>query len=242
MVASRNPSAQKLAQLESKLGYRFNDRKILIRALTHKSAMATDETDLTASYQRLEFMGDRVLAVVIAEMLFDAFPNAEEGELARRLTGLVRNETCASVATDCDMPSYILLSESENRAGGRNKAAIIGDVCEAIMAAIYFDGGWEAARSFIERNWRERMESWSKPLRDPKTALQEWAHGKKRPAPTYKEISRSGPDHALSFVMEVKVEGLQTAKGEGNSKRDAEQKAASMMLVREGVWEKDDYE
>ena len=241
-MAKGNSSAQNLAQLESKLGYRFQDKNFLVRALTHKSAMSHDETDLTASYQRLEFMGDRVLALVIAEMLYKAFPDAEEGELARRLTGLVRNETCADVAIDCDMPAYILLSDNENRAGGREKEAIIGDVCEAVMAAIYFDGGMEAARAFIERNWRERMESWSKPLRDPKTALQEWAHGKKRPAPTYSESSRSGPDHALTFVMEVKVEGLQAARGEGSSKREAEQKAASMMLVREGVWEKDDYE
>lgn len=241
-MANSNQGIKNLEKLESKLGYRFKDQKILVRALTHKSAMALDEIDVTASYQRLEFMGDRVLALVIAEMLYKTFPDAEEGELARRLTGLVRNETCAEVAIDCDMPTYILLSAGENRAGGRKKAAIIGDVCEAVMAAIYFDGGMEAARAFIERNWRERMEGWSKPLRDPKTALQEWAHGKKRPAPTYEEISRSGPDHALVFVMEVKIEGMQTAKGEGNSKRDAEQKAASIMLVREGVWEKDDYE
>lgn len=241
-MANSNQGTQNLAQLESKLGYRFKDQKILVRALTHKSAMTPDEIDVTTSYQRLEFMGDRVLALVIAEMLYKTFPDAEEGELARRLTGLVRNETCAEVAIDCDMPMYILLSAGENRAGGRKKAAIIGDVCEAVMAAIYFDGGMEAARAFIERNWRERMEGWSKPLRDPKTALQEWAHGKKRPAPTYTEISRSGPDHELVFVMEVKVEGMQKAKGEGNSKRDAEQKAASIMLVREGVWEKDDYE
>lgn len=241
-MTKANPSAKNLAELEGKLGYRFKDRSLLARALTHRSAIGPQDSDITATYQRLEFMGDRVLAVMIAEMLFLAFPEAEEGELARRLNGLVRNETCADVAIACDMPAHIVLGENEERTGGRQKEAIIGDVCEAVLAAIYFDGGMQAARDFIERNWRERMESWSKPLRDPKTALQEWAHGKKRPSPSYTEVSRSGPDHALSFVMEVSVEGLKPAKGEGSSKRYAEQKAASVMLVREGVWEKDTYE
>jgi len=242
MMVRVNPNVKNLANLEKKLGHVLHDKQLLVCALTHKSAIAPHDSDTTASYQRLEFMGDRVLALVVAEMLYHGFPHAEEGELARRLTGLVRNETCAEVAMDCDIPAYIFLSESESRAGGRGKAAIVGDVCEAILAALYFDGGMEAASAFIERHWRRRMESWSKPLRDPKTALQEWAHGHKRPAPTYKEISRSGPDHALSFVMEVVVDGMAPARGEGNSKRDAEQKAASFMLVREGVWEKDDYE
>lgn len=241
-MTKRNPSAQNLEQLESKLGYSFKDQSLLVCALTHKSAISPHDNDVTASYQRLEFMGDRVLALVVAEMLFKAFPDAEEGELARRFTGLVRNETCTSVAIECDIPAYIILSESEDRAGGRKKEAIIGDVCEAVLAALYFDGGMDVARAFIERNWRERMESWSKPLRDPKTALQEWAHGKKRATPDYREISREGPDHALSFVMEVKVEGFKPGKGKGSSKREAEQKAASAVLVREGIWEKDNYE
>lgn len=232
----------KLNELETQLGYHFKDQDHLIRALTHKSAITQDNRDVLHSYQRLEFMGDRVLALVIAEMLYRNFPDAEEGELARRLTGLVRNETCAEVATDCGMPAHIILGDGERRAGGYKKAAIIGDVCEAVLAAIYFDGGMGAARAFIERNWRERMENWSKPLQDPKTALQEWSHLKRRPTPVYTEVARSGPDHALSFVMEVSVEGYSPAQGDGKSKRDAEQKAASHMLVREEVWESDSYE
>lgn len=241
-MKQRSARPQDIETLETKLGYRFKDETLLVRALTHKSAISAVDSDATSSYQRLEFMGDRVLALAVAEMLFKAFPHAEEGELARRLTGLVRNETCAEVALECGMPAHILLGDGERRAGGREKSAIVGDVCEAVLAAIYFDGGMEAARAFIERNWRDRMERWSKPLRDPKTALQEWAHGKKRPAPAYREISRSGPDHALSFVMEARVEGVAPAQGTGTSKREAEQKAASVMLVREGVWERDDYE
>ncbi len=233
---------QKLSLLEKQIEYSFKDKQLLIKALTHKSALSPHETDADASYQRLEFMGDRVLALIIADMLYEAFPNADEGELARRLTGLVRNETCASVAIDCGLPDFILLSDGELRAGGRKKAAIIGDVCEAVLAAIYFDGGVKEAKAFIERHWRTRMENWNKPLRDPKTALQEWAHSRKRVTPTYKEISRSGPDHALTFIMEVSVEGFKVVKAEGSSKREAEQKAASSFLVREGVWEEDTYD
>lgn len=237
-----------LSLLEAKLGHDFKERTLLVRALTHRSALATrsvsesDRTGRDMSYQRLEFMGDRILAFVIAEMLLTHFPDAEEGELARRLTGLVRNETCAEVADECGLPACIILGDGERRAGGRQKAAIIGDVCEAVIAAIYFDGGMDPARRFVDRYWRPRMESWTKPLRDPKTALQEWAHGLRRPTPLYHEISRTGPDHALSFVMEVRVEGTKPSQGSGNSKREAEQKAASAFLVREGIWEQDDHD
>lgn len=241
-MARTDQSELPLSKLETKLGYVFSDKSLLVRALTHRSALPQRDADALNTYQRLEFMGDRVLAVVIAEMLYRQFPLAEEGELARRLTGLVRNETCAAVAEECGMADHIILGDGERRGGGRKKAAILGDVCEAVLAAIYFDSDMDGARSFIDQHWRERMENWSKPLRDPKSALQEWAHGRQLPTPHYVELSRSGPDHALYFVMEAFVEGVETAKGSGNSKREAEQKAAVTMLVREGVWEHDDYE
>jgi len=184
-------------------------------------------------------MGDRVLALVIADLLYQAFPEAEEGELARRLTGLVRKETCADVARDWDASNYVYVSEAERRGGGHERDAILGDVCEAILAAVYYDGGIDAARKLITDNWQTRMMSWSKPLRDPKTSLQEWAHGRKLPTPNYIEISRSGPDHALTFVIEVDVKGKKNGRGKGASKREAQQKAASNFLLREGIWEDD---
>lgn len=228
-----------LSKLQSTLDYQFRDNKLLRRALTHRSALSGTSDDASLSYQRLEFMGDRVLAVVIADLLYKAFPKAEEGELARRLTGLVRKETCADVARDWNVSAYVKVSEAERRAGGHERDAILGDVCEAILAAVYFDGGMRAAKRLITQNWRSRMMSWSKPLRDPKTALQEWAHGCRLPSPTYKEVSRSGPDHALTFVVEVAVKDKRNARGKGATKREAQQKAAANFLLREGIWEKD---
>lgn len=230
-----------LTTLQSTLDYRFHDTKLLTRALTHRSALSGTLDDASLSYQRLEFMGDRVLAVVIADLLYKAFPNAEEGELARRLTGLVRKETCADVARDWKISDFVQVSDAERRSGGHERDAILGDVCEAVLAAVYFDGGMRAAKRLITRNWRGRMMSWSKPLRDPKTSLQEWAHGCRLPSPTYQEVSRSGPDHALTFVIEVLVKGKPNARGKGATKRDAQQKAASNFLLREGIWEKDVY-
>ncbi|MEM8839637.1 MAG: ribonuclease III [Pseudomonadota bacterium] len=228
------------SEFEAVLGHRFHNTELLTEALTHRSALSGHISSAQGSYQRLEFLGDRVLAVIIAEMLHSAFPSAEEGELARRLTGLVRNETCADVARSCRMGSYLRLGEGEKQAGGRENDAILGDACEAVIAAIYLDGGLDAARHFIERNWKDRMLSWSKPLRDPKTTLQEWAHSLRLPTPVYNEVARSGPDHALNFVMEVSVEGYPPSTGKGGSKRIAQQRAASTMLVREGVWDHDE--
>ncbi len=228
-----------LSALQETLDYQFNDVDFLIHALTHRSSLPGGGDDASQSYQRLEFMGDRVLALVIADLLYQAFPEAEEGELARRLTGLVRKETCADVARDWEASNYLYVSEAERRGGGHLRDAILGDVCEAILAAVYYDGGIDAARKLITDNWHSRMMSWSKPLRDPKTSLQEWAHGRKLASPRYIEVSRSGPDHALTFVIEVDVKGKKNARGEGASKREAQQKAASNFLLREGIWEDD---
>ncbi|MEP1441443.1 MAG: ribonuclease III [Hyphomicrobiales bacterium] len=238
MVAS-DAAKPDLDTLQEALDYRFQNADLLIRAITHRSSLPGGGDDPSLSYQRLEFMGDRVLALVIADLLYQAFPNAEEGELARRLTGLVRKETCADVARDWNASNHVLISEAERRGGGHERDAILGDVCEAVLAAVYYDGGIEAARKLIVDNWHDRMMSWSKPLRDPKTALQEWAHGRKLATPDYIEISRSGPDHALTFVIEVDVKGKKNARGKGASKREAQQKAAANFLLREGIWEDD---
>lgn len=222
--------------LEETLGYVFKDASHLERALTHSSAVNSPKHQIEEIYQRHEFLGDRVLALTIADMLLDAFPKADEGELARRLNGLVRNETCAAVAQDLKVGSFIRLGEGEVQAGGYKKDAILGDVCEAIIGAIFLDGGFEEAQGFISRNWKDRMLNWKGPLRDAKTTLQEWVQGRKLPPPLYSQVSRKGPDHAPEFILKCEVEGMESILGNGTSKRIAEQNAARAMLVREGIW------
>lgn len=185
-----------IAALEQRLGHRFSDRSLLQTALTHASAIGSG----SANYQRLEFLGDRVLGLIIAGMLLTAFPKASEGELATRLTALVRNEACADVAVSLDMGAAIRLGAGEAQSGGRRKAAILGDVCEAVIGAVYLDGGLAAAEGFIDRNWRSRMEAWKGSMRDAKTTLQEWAQGRGLPTPAYEIVGRSGPEHAPSTL------------------------------------------
>jgi len=221
-----------LDALEARLGYAFRDRDLIATALTHGSAVV----NAGASYQRLEFLGDRVLALVIAEMLYAAFPRASEGELAQRLTALVRNETCAEVAIALDLGAAIRLGGGEAQSGGRRKAAILGDVCEAVIGAIYLDGGLDPARSLVVANWRERMTSATATPRDAKTTLQEWAQGRGLPAPSYAIVGRSGPDHAPRFEVEARVETLVPCRGAGRTRREAEQDAAATMLAQQGLW------
>jgi ribonuclease-3 len=221
--------------LQERLGYVFRDREGFMRALTHRSAVPGDRV-AHESYQRHEFLGDRVLALVVADMLFKAYPKADEGDLARRLNQLVRRETCADVALELDLGSAVRLGVGERQSGGRRKEAILGDVAESIIAAIYLDGGLEQARAFIERYWRPRMEQLSGSLRDPKTMLQEWAQGRGLATPIYEAIDRTGPDHAPVFTVRVLITGGPTGEGQGKSKREAEQAAATVVLNREGLW------
>lgn len=223
----------RLAALEQRLGHTFSNRQLLETALTHASAVEAGG----ATYQRLEFLGDRVLGLVIAEMLIELFPAASEGELSRRLTALVRNEACAAVARDLDLGSVIRLGSGEAQSGGRRKAAILGDVCEAVIGALHLDGGIAVARRFIAERWQGRMQDFGGALRDAKTTLQEWSQGRARGTPAYEIVGRSGPDHAPQFEVEVRVDMTVPMRGEGRSRRDAEQDAAARMLVREGVWE-----
>lgn len=220
--------------LEERIGHRFADPKLLENALTHVSGVsgARKRTD---SYQRLEFLGDHVLGLIISELLFRSFPKAEEGELSRRLADLVRRDACAEAAVAMDLGPHIKLGSSEANSGGRKKSAILGDVCEAVIGAVFLDGGYEAATKFVDRYWRERMLEPHRPLRDPKTMLQEWAQGRGLPPPNYRETERRGPDHKPEFRISVELPGFDTAEGIGASKRDAEQAAAAAMLAREGV-------
>ncbi len=221
-----------LSTLEARLGHRFNDADLALRALTHVSAPATAGAGRVQSYQRLEFLGDRVLGLVVAEMLYHGFPQATEGELSMRLAKLVRRETCAAVAAEWEVGPHVVMGQGEARGGGRKKAAILSDVCESLIGAVFLDAGFEAARGLVSRSWRDRMNADIEPERDAKTAVQEWAQARALPAPRYVEVSRSGPAHQPLFVMQVELEGFEPERGEASSKRAAEQAAAQAFLVR----------
>ncbi len=223
-----------MAALEARLGHRFTDRSLLERALSHSSAL--DRGSASLNNQRFEFLGDRVLGLVIAEWLLRQFPAAEEGELAVRYNALVRKEACAAAAERIDLGRYLVLGPGEERAGGREKAAILADACEAVIAALYLDGGLDAAHRFIEAEWSHLVLEPTRLRADAKTALQEWTQGQGRGIPAYREIGRSGPDHAPVFTVEVAIAGAAPAMGSGGSKRQAEQAAARAMLIREGIW------
>ncbi len=222
-----------LADLQARLGYAFADASLLAMALTHASAVAGTGRP---TYQRLEFLGDHVLGLVMSHMLFERFPDADEGEMSRRLAALVRRETCAAVARDIDLGAFLHLGTGEVQSGGRAKEAILGDVCEAVIGAIYLDGGLDPAAAFVRAHWAGRMDGDARLLKDAKTSLQEWAHSRGLDTPYYREVSRSGPDHAPQFEIEVSLPGIEPICAVGGSKRSAEQNAAEAMLVREAVW------
>ena len=220
--------------LEERIGYRFKDATLLDSALSHISSLKGSR-NRAGSYQRLEFLGDHVLGLVISDMLFRAFPKADEGELSRRLADLVRKETCADMARAIDLGAAIRLGSSEANAGGRKRPAILADVCEALIGAVYLDGGFPAAEGLVGRMWEQRLRSTAQPLRDPKTVLQEWAQARGLPTPAYREVARSGPDHDPEFRVAVHLAKFAPAEGLGRSKRAAEQAAAAAMMAREGV-------
>jgi ribonuclease III len=196
---------------------------LLDRALTHASAGGADN-------EQLEFLGDRVLGFLIAELLIKQYPKENEGALALKLNAMVRMETCARVAEAAGVDKLLILAPSEERSGGRRKSAILGDACEAVIAALYLDGGIDAARKFVTLHWQPLMSVSMGDLRDPKNALQEWAQGRKLGTPTYRVARREGPDHAPRFTVEVSVKGHEPATGEGTSLRAAEQAAARILM------------
>jgi len=235
-AATREPRRRSrgTADFEERIGYRFRDPAPLEQALTHISAL-TGMRNRAGSYQRLEFLGDHVLGLVVSDMLFRAFPKADEGEMSRRLADLVRKEACADVARTIELGEAIRIGASEANAGGRSRTAILADVCEALIGAIFVDGGYAAASAFIERLWGTRMRAPARPLRDSKTALQEWAQARGLPTPAYREVERKGPDHDPEFRVMVELPHLTPAEGLGRSKRAAEQAAAAAMLSHAGV-------
>lgn len=227
-------AALDLSALEIAIGHVFTDKTLLHAALTHVSALSSEE-GRSGSYQRLEFLGDRVLGLVVAHMLTTTFPDEDEGNLSRRLADLVRKESCADVASAWNVGLYLKLGGGFVAAGRRNRA-ILGDVCEAIIGAVHLDGGYEAAQTVVEAAFAPRMRAPAGPLRDGKTALQEWAQGRGLPIPDYLLVERSGPDHSPIFRIAAAIAGLKPAEGVGTSKRIAEQAAAEAFLRREGVW------
>lgn len=213
------------AELEDRLGHRFRKPALLREALTHPSVGGP------VNYQRLEFLGDRVLGVVMADALFARFPNLKEGSLARRFASLVKRETLAEVALGVGFDRALFLAKGAEDEGGRQKPAILADVCEAVIGALFLDGGIKASRQFIEREWRDLIVEEERGSRDPKSALQEWAQGRGLKPPEYVEVERSGPDHALEFTVEARLNGYPPAAGKGPSKRMAEKEAAEAMLA-----------
>lgn len=224
-----------LPALEQRLGYSFKQGALLQQALTHSSAISPGKRT-AQSYQRLEFLGDRVLGLVVADLLYARFPKANEGELSRSLNALVRKETCASVARALDLGAFLRLGDAEARTGGAEKDAILADVCEAVIGAIYCDGGLEPAYEFIRAQFGDMVEPAISRRADAKTALQEWAQARGLEPPVYEEIERTGPDHAPEFTVAAVVSGFARAEATGRSKKVAEHLAAEAFLLRENVW------
>jgi len=222
-----------LKSLQKRLNYTFKDEALLAEAVTHASA-ETRAADLKDN-ERLEFLGDRILGLLTADALTKAFPDANEGDLATRLNALVRRETLAEVAQEIGLGKCLVLGSGEDQSGGRDKPALLADACEALFAALYRDGGMRAAKNFFDAHWKERLAKVTAVQRDAKTRLQEWAQGAGHGTPTYVVSTRSGPDHAPTFTIEVRVEGLKARRAKGASKREAEQAAAKALLKAEGV-------
>ena len=213
--------------LEEALGHHFARPSLLALALRHPSAGAR-----AGNNQRLEFLGDRVLGMVVAAMLYEAFPHEAEGALSQRFSALVRREALEDVARSLALGERLTLSRSEDAAGGRDNPANLADACEAVIGALYIDGGLEAAERFIRHHWKPVMTADPEPPRDPKTRLQEWTQSRALGLPVYRTLSSSGPAHAPLFEIEAEVAGLGTATGTGATKRAAEQGAADVLLAR----------
>lgn len=224
---------EQLKEAQAAIGHTFRDPQLLVRALTHPSAVSAAES-VRHTNQRLEFLGDRVLNLVIAERLFDRRRSESEGDLAPRLNRLVRKSACADAFRHLSLQDHVVLSASEEASGGRNRESILGDACEAVIAAVYLDAGLSTARKFIEKAWAPQFSHSGDDVRDPKTKLQEWAQGLGLPLPGYEVLSRSGPDHEPTYEVQVTVEGRGSAVATGHAKREAERAAAKLLLQTVG--------
>ena len=217
-----------LKAFQGRIGYDFKQPELLLRAVTHSSKSSPTRED----NQRLEFLGDRVLGLVMSEPLLERDKGASEGQLAPRFNALVRKEACADVAKDIDLGAVLKLGRSEQMSGGRRKLALLGDAMEAVIAAVYLDADFETAKAMVLRLWGSRVDSVDADARDPKTALQEWAQARKQTPPSYAEVSRSGPDHAPVFTISVTLQSGESEQATAASKRLAQQAAAKTLLER----------
>ena len=233
MSSSLALSDAERARLEAVIGYEFNQKERLDRALTHSSARSVKGG---GNYERLEFLGDRVLGLCVAELLFTTFKSAAEGELSVRLNQLVSADTCAEVADEMELHLYIRTGADVKKLTGKRMLNVRADVVESLIAALYLDGGLEVARGFILRQWQKRAIREDGARRDAKTELQEWAHAKFALTPVYRVDDRSGPDHDPRFTVTVEIAGIAPETGIDRSKRAAEQVAATKILEREGIW------
>ncbi|MBT8473948.1 MAG: ribonuclease III [Alphaproteobacteria bacterium] len=220
--------SSELSAFSVRLGHDFAQPDLLIEAVTHGSMAGA----VRPNNQRLEFLGDRVLGLVMAEALLGADATANEGQLAPRFNALVRRETCADVAREIDLGAVLKLGRSEMLSGGRRKEALLADAMEAVIAAVYLDAGFDAAEAMILRLWGDRISSVETDARDPKTSLQEWAQARGQTPPQYVEVARTGPDHAPVFTIEARLADGTTERAEASSKRQAEQAAARALLAR----------
>jgi ribonuclease-3 len=214
--------------LQERLGHRFNNPKLLVQALTHSGATR----DRLQSNERLEFLGDRVLGLALAGMLLDSFPGEAEGKIAYRFSALARAQSLARVALDIGLAPYVRLARGEEEIGGRDNPSIQADCCEAIIAALYLDGGLEVAETFVHEHWRPLMSEDLAPPKDAKTLLQEWAQARGLALPVYRVTNEEGPAHAPRFTVEASVHEMKPATGEGASKQAAEQNAAETLMDR----------
>lgn len=228
MSAARPRIAADLAAFADRIGHDFARPDLLITAVTHASIASPTRPD----NQRLEFLGDRVLGLVMAEALLSADTRASEGQLAPRFNALVRKETCAAVARDVGLGEVLKLGRSEMMTGGRRKEALLGDAMEAVIAAVYLDAGFAAARDVVLRLWQDRITGVEIDARDPKTALQEWAQARAQTPPTYTALGREGPDHQPVFTVEVRLASGEAETAKAGTKRAAEQAAAKALLAR----------
>lgn len=236
MSTRPNQRAIAVEALMAKLGYDFADAGLLERALTHSSVSDVGGHNAPRDNERLEFLGDRVLGLLVADRLVLDFPEADEGRLSARLHSLVDKNACARVGEALGIGPALRLSAGETKTGGRTKAGVIADAVEAILAAVYRDGGLDAARGVFERAWAEEFSSPPEPaIVNPKSALQEWSQGQGKPLPTYTIAGRTGSDHAPTFTVEVVVEGYAPIKATGRSRQEAEKAAAVALMKREGV-------
>lgn len=215
-------------QLEKELAHTFSDKTLIKDALTHSS------TGNESNYERLEFLGDRVLGLIVAELLFERFPGEREGDLAKRLAALVQGSTLAKMAQKIQLGSYIDFSAAEAQAGGAENENILADVFEAVMGALYQDSGFQKCRDLIERLWADDFFNTNAPPQHPKTELQEWAQAQGLPLPMYEIVDQTGPDHAPVFDIKLSIKGHSDVIAKGASRQQAEKEAAKMFLENLG--------